>query len=345
MSKKKKALAIFIVVVVIAVVITLGIGSSWFTNSDLRTWFGKGKDKGGESTTVKVFAVSDSGDVMQQYGVYEMPAALTIIPNDNSQFTSSNEVTLVTSLNGNVSYTYYFENPVSTWASGKTANDFVAVKPVSDDGKQVKLISKGAFGESIILKAIQDGSDKFATCKLDYLQSITSTGKVSLGGSDATDDANIESAVSFGLGTVRGTVSLTSALLTLDESFTNKFNEYLNFDVTIEAYRYDLKNSTVELLDNYVVVTDGQLRYSMFIKGFDGFTQNQKDGVYFAWYNAYKAYVTNNIYIDIFVNYSYKGNVISAAVEESDIPGGRFTGWVFYDEMLSDEIIHDNATN
>ncbi len=336
-----------------------------------------------DNTAGEVFAVSDTGTIMREGGVYEMPESITVIPrtfkiktrdmdgaaggaiggattggttsggttsgdidNDVSTETSSGEITLVASLknsyikNADFNFTYSFENSNSAWANGKQVANYIGMQQSYDSeiqGGQVRLRLKEAFVEPIIVKATLEGSDAFATCKVIYLQR-TDIDTVSLGGSDATDEANIECAVSYGTGTVKGDVTLKSAMLTLDGSFIDKVKNYLNFDVTFKAYKFD-STSKVEASDKYITVTDGTLQYSMFISGFDSLTQSQKDAVYYAWDKAYTAYGSNNnIYIDIALDFGYKGNVIYTT-DKMDELGGAFSGYLYASELTHDVIL------
>ena len=342
MNKKTlRGLTAIGIAIAFGVVIAAAVGSSRFTNRNVLTWFnswGKGTANtdapNADFEQVKTYAVTGDGEKLSDNGVYEMPKSMTIISNFTSAENPSFELTLGVKSDVAVNFVCFFEDPTSAWASGKGISDYASIKQT--DKSKARLTIKAAFGEPVIIRATA-GSEP-TSCKIDWLQNVRTAGEITLGGSDATDEANIEATVIYGLGTVRGRAELASALLTLDGEFIDRVNQYLSFDIRFTGYGYDAVNATVELSDRYLVITDGELNYGMFIKDFDELAQGQKDAIYFAWNKAYLDMKSrNNVLIDVSVNYNYCGDTITR-ITESDIPGGAFTGDLRWSEIKTDKL-------
>lgn len=72
-----------------------------------------------------------------------------------------------------VDWSVSFVNQSSTWASGKTASDYVTVTPTSDGALTATVECLSAFGEQInVTVTSRDNADASATCVCDYLKPV-----------------------------------------------------------------------------------------------------------------------------------------------------------------------------
>lgn len=72
-----------------------------------------------------------------------------------------------------VDWSVSFVNQSSTWASGKTASDYVTVTPTSDGALTATVECLAAFGEPInVTVTSRDNADASATCVCDYLKPV-----------------------------------------------------------------------------------------------------------------------------------------------------------------------------
>ena len=72
-----------------------------------------------------------------------------------------------------VDWSVSFVNQSSTWASGKTASDYVTVTPTSDGALTATVECLSAFGEQInVTVTSRDNADASATCVCDYIKRI-----------------------------------------------------------------------------------------------------------------------------------------------------------------------------
>ncbi len=167
-----------------AMTIFVGVGSSWFTNWQVKTWFnywwqgpqipseGDNPDNpsGGlvdiaEENGIKLMVAQVAPEDFEDYGV--SPAAdtaytLTATVNDGA-------------FDKSVVWGVSFANPSSDWASGKNITDYATITPATDYGLTATLTVKQAFGERIIVKvASYMDMTVNATCNVEYLKKMTS---------------------------------------------------------------------------------------------------------------------------------------------------------------------------
>ena len=156
-----------------------------------------------------------------------------ISPIAETAFTLSATISPEDAANHGVDWDVNFDNPNSTWASGKNANDYVVMTP-SADTKSNTISCLQPFGNAIIVTAkSQDNPDISATCRLEYSQKVTAATlnigniKVNLGGT-----TEIKYEVSQA---VNGPGGVITADITMNDVYTIAENYAKNVTFTIPS--------------------------------------------------------------------------------------------------------------
>lgn len=234
--KKSTLKAISAVAVLGALGLSLGAVSSWYTNWNTSTWFGRGStvtennspnpDEGENNLVItpndsdsvmslKVARLMSSGDVnAQSLDSYVITA--TIEPAD---------VTYPI-----VTWSAAWTDSSSTWATDKNVYDYVSVE---EDGLECTVSAIEAFGEQITITcAYFDDLDINATCTVDYIQRLQlphggghmdikryfPTGNTSTQISINEEMHIRASGATYSVGTVRGEISWVSIVFSIPES-------------------------------------------------------------------------------------------------------------------------------
>lgn len=189
--------------------LTAGIGSSWFTNGNIKTWFnswGKGKqeivqpnipdnpdnpnnsdnsDKDNPElpnvdgkTAESLFQVTPivtSNKLMRMTAVASLPEDYGLSTQaENSVFTLTASIDPFETTDQTVSWEMIWANSSSSWASGKSVNDYVELTIPEEGAKTVTLKAKQAFGERIrVISTANSNPDATAYCVLDYAKRVT----------------------------------------------------------------------------------------------------------------------------------------------------------------------------
>ncbi|HIU00628.1 MAG TPA: hypothetical protein IAB64_01430 [Candidatus Coproplasma excrementavium] len=189
-STKNAIAAVVAIVLAVAIVIACGVGSSWFTNSDIATWFNSwGK---GEQTEQPDKETPDDEQPVDEGGIVvgESQGAISLMSSVATVTTAAGETRVagqtVTVQNPEDAVTY-------TWSlsmSGGSASDYVTLSATT--GTSVTVTPKAAFGTPITLTctATFDGETlSTATVKLDYKKRISG---ISLNGVTVQDGGSYE---------------------------------------------------------------------------------------------------------------------------------------------------------
>lgn len=192
--KKSTISAIAAVSVAGALVVGLGAVSSWFTNWDTKTWFGRGGDNStvqpdipddprepvtGDGTTKDGAVVSN----VECNGIRLLSAKLPVAAyaangvseQSDTAYTITATVEPAETTNKAVDWSIAWTNAESSWASGKTVTDYVTVTPSASGSLTATVECKQAFGEQVIVTCTsRDNSELTATCTVDYMKKITS---------------------------------------------------------------------------------------------------------------------------------------------------------------------------
>lgn len=225
-STKNVIVAVVALILAAAIVIACGVGSSWFTNSDIATWFnswGKGEqtelpdeetpEEGGENGAVIEESESNGVALMSAKIDTADYANYGVSTQAETAYTITAEVSgsdgLAGSVSKKVTFSAKFKTPSSSWATGKNVDDYVTVTPTGDNTATVACL-KG-FSEQIIVTATSDvDPSKSGSCTVDYVKRATSvkivSGKLDFNGANRTQ-LGIE--VEYTDGTLNSTVKIT----------------------------------------------------------------------------------------------------------------------------------------
>lgn len=178
-----KWVIVAIVLVAIIAAIVLGVLSSWYTNWDTSTWFGRGEtveeETGETDPEVGGAVIGESvGTGMVLASASISPASYEdygVSPMAETAYTLTATITPATADNKNVDWSVAWANASSSWASGKTVTDYVTVTPSSPGSLTATVECKQAFGEQVIVTCTsQQNADIKATCTVDYEEKISS---------------------------------------------------------------------------------------------------------------------------------------------------------------------------
>lgn len=297
--KKKSAMRIgaivFALVLLIGIVTAVGIGSSWFKNKNVRTWFNSwGKNKNGGTV-----AISSTGEKINAGGEYNMPQAITVMPlavsKETGQYVPSGEITLIANLSnefirGTFEFSSKFTESGTGWETDKNVSDYLQVTPSGSDTVKLKVLA--AFGAPIELTATLQGSDSAATCKIDYLKKFV--GDITMVAMYNSDGGNPDFGTNnkfvfdctLGTGTVASEdIALADCSISLTSGFAEEVKKNLKFDITFTERI--LSGACVPDSEREFSFKNVQFDYSDFIKDFNTFSEQQKNAVYYAWYKGF----------------------------------------------------------
>lgn len=247
---------IIVLILTAGIVLACGIGSSWFTNKDFKTWFnGWGQNKpiegdipGNDDNTDNTTDGSGNAVISdgESYGVTLLSAKLPrsayeangIDPQADTAFTLTATVEPANADNKKVTYSISWKNPSSTWAEGKNISDYLTLSQSADGGLTATLTCKKAFGEqAIVTVTSQAVATVNATITVDYRKKLLGvTGDIFDGNTSTVKVWNTTSAITvpknyeWSDGTISDyvyedtsmTVSVSSALKTsLNSVFTD----------------------------------------------------------------------------------------------------------------------------
>lgn len=186
--KKGTLTAIIVILLAAIIVLVCGIGSSWFTNGDIATWF----NSWGKGTEQEQPADEEQGEEQEQGGMLveegdsngislmsaEIPvedfAANGISPMAETAYTLTATITPDNADDKAVDWSVAFVNPESEWATGKTVTDYVTVTPTSDGALTANVECLQAFGEQIsVTVTSRDNESATANCTVDYAKRVT----------------------------------------------------------------------------------------------------------------------------------------------------------------------------
>lgn len=357
MLKLIKKIVIFVLVIAVIAGIVAGVIylSKTLTLSE--------PDEGSKDNGYVIAAISGEGEKLYAGGTYSMPEAMTIVADapKPGEYSPEGEITVTAAvnnayINGIYDFTYYFivgsDEYAAKWATGKDAGDYISVIPVSSDSAKVTLLAP--FGAPIEIKAQLVGTDSTATCRVDYLHKLAEVYKFHFSElSDNYFDAYAENdgAAPLDFGNTGKLVTaawfphrnpsmvtskaiISDCTLSLNSKFVESLKSYLNFDITVKelnvkasanSYKYrDFGDDGSYKIEGYEFEFE-TLEYSTFIEGFNRFSEQQKQAVYYAWHTAFTnlGYLNN---IDMQLNtmqVTYLGIVIN---EYYDLPADYFVG-------------------
>lgn len=271
----------------------LGVVSSWYTNWDTSTWFGRG---GGNSTVQPDdpnkpdvgYDMGHDGAIITVGGGNGIRLTSAKLPvsayaaNGVSQYADTAYILTATvspsdATNTALDWSVAFVEPDSEWATGKTVTDYVTVTPTADGASTAAVECKQAFGEQVIVKCVStDNPDAYATCTVDYsvkiLSSVFGGSHVSGIGADnfSSDNTNLGSACGvLNVGTMYAFfANSTMSFGTLGNSFTREITFTPTTDIM--GYLPGRESHSVAIEHNKTQWVDEALINAMFGSGVYG---------------------------------------------------------------------------
>lgn len=176
--KKSTISAIAAVSVAGALVIGLGAVSSWFTNWNVKTWFGRGGDSSTEQPETP--KTDELVKVVDQSGIKLMAKAVAVEDYEANGIASEAEYsyTLTATVspefadNKALDWSVSWVNENSEFASGKTVTDYVKVVELSD-GTSARIDCYQPFGSQISVRCVsQDNPNAYGVCLVDFQKKL-----------------------------------------------------------------------------------------------------------------------------------------------------------------------------
>lgn len=340
----KKAIAFIVGVLLLAVAyvitsLSLGLGTgapAW----NPKDWgkAGSTADGGDPTPTARTLAISSDGSEIKNGCKYSMGRSavngITYLSetNNNQTYVPDGEIYVTAELaneyiNGAFDYSVKFANENAEWAVGKVADYYVSVEAVAGNSSMAKLRYLAPFSEQIILTATLRGTDSSDSCTIDCVKVVTSF-QLYYGSNDFDDGNSFDIDVGLGTGTVDGDFNFSSGSIKLKDDFISAFKSYLKFDVTVKIANFTAADVTD--IGTYYAVC-GDIRYSMFIEGFDNYDEAHKEAIYYAWYTAYESMNYNpnangNLFVSADFNYCYNGVKVKLYADSDVFAGCNING-------------------
>ncbi len=179
----KKSTISAIAAVSAAGVIALGLGAvtDWYRNWNAKSWFnywGKGApvqqpvDPDTPDTPDEPSKPVDRPENPVAVSSIRMASSVTYSAGNSSMTTSIKAIVLpADAWDKSVNFTAAWNNPSSTWANGKTVDEYVTV---TANGATATVTCEQAFGEQIIITCTSvDNPEAVSTCTVDYEKRVT----------------------------------------------------------------------------------------------------------------------------------------------------------------------------
>lgn len=187
--KKARISGIVSVIVAMAIVLVCGIGSSWFTNGDITTWF---KNWGKEIEEVGIEEEKDdngkpvtdeNGEELPVDEPINLPKVMTFrsaesLDGKTAAYASVTVRVTVTPAETDVKSIVYraeWVNGTSAWAKGKTVTEYLSVTQTEENGTDAKIECLKPLGERIKITATvtsQDDASASAECIVDFAKRV-----------------------------------------------------------------------------------------------------------------------------------------------------------------------------
>lgn len=189
-----------------------------------------------ENNGISLCAAQLSNDEFESYNISETADTAYYIT------ATVNEDAVDKSIIGNISWA----NSSSDWASGKKISDYAKLTQTTQYGLEFTLEIKEAFGEPILIKVVACmDSNVNATAEVNYLkeiQSFTATinetlSSTAMGRLYVGDTINtITITPVFGVGTIQGTISDCTTVMTLNDYIKTNLQAALNAGSGTSSY-------------------------------------------------------------------------------------------------------------
>lgn len=325
--------------------LTAGIGSSWFTNGNIKTWFnswGKGKQEitsTPDNENNVIITPDDSNGLIQ---LTSAPLMLMSADGVERVVPDSYVITAIAETSDSTAqrftWSYAFADNSSEWASGKNVNDYGSFA-VSSDTKKLTVKAKQAFGEPIVITATSAVSlNASASCEMDYIKRVSSaTFVVNKGGSNMFElgnSNNFEIIPTYSVGTVAGDFSIGDIRAFLSSrlrdymtvTLGNEYVAYANFKECV--FTSDMALTPFSFMDyaGYIPYESaGQNTYNEMLR---------RANTYFS--------ASNDCYLEMTVDYTYSfnGNEVQSGTTlktDTKYSAGSLTPYTIVENVSLDE--------
>jgi len=235
----------------------------------------KAPDEQGESISTQPDVFDENGEEMVSGKVYAMAKTMSFTAPTMLSTTARSGITLeatvtpLTASNRTVDWSVDWVDPSSSFASGKTAANYIRVSPLTDGSTIATVTCLAEFGSQIkITVTSRDNPDASAVCTVDYRKRITgysvsffggsktvsdgATASVKLSSSNETALGDTTPSASYGIGTVAGeSVSLGSAFAFDPNEMSTMLKDY--YTSTVRAtLPYAMQLAIDGGIDDYV---------------------------------------------------------------------------------------------
>ena len=339
MAKCKKRLkvnwaaiaALVIVCVLVAGICCAGFASrddsgAWFRNWNLSTWhWSDASEEEPPKRDKGLIALTSDGEKMYAGRSYALPASMTLLnPQAKTADSTYAEGEFVIQarlsnpfIKGSYDWSVEFldtkivcpDGSTNSWTTDKTASDFVSVTALEDDSTSAKLKFIAPFGKQIKLSAQLKGTGKVGECVIDCLAESIYSG-ISSDFSDFDETNNFSAIFEYGLGTVKCEYYAEALNVVMQVDFKAAFLSYLTFEPQIQEIS---KTFSIKCWfeDGYLNFQTS-FTYLDFLPEFDGYSDNKKQAIYYAWYHAAES-VSDCAQYDYSISAYYNGQKITKA--------------------------------
>lgn len=280
--KKGTLTAIIVILLAAIIVLVCGIGSSWFTNGDIATWFnswGKGTEQEqpadeeqgeetgeeqeqggmlveeGDSNGISLMSVKIAAADYDEYGISPMAESAQLLTATITPDTAADKA---------VDWSVSFVNPSSEWSKEHSVTDCVTVTPTSDGALTATVECLQAFGEQVkITVTSRANSSATAECTVDYQKRLDSfTWSAAYDGSNFDDSTNIT-------WNFFGESDSTALTLPVYQFDTWGFHSFMTFEGNVIVPTWGVGTVDSELGNVYLYVNyDSGLKSAMASEGF-----------------------------------------------------------------------------
>lgn len=322
--KLKHFLGLIAAIIVAGIILAAAVGSSWFTNKNIKTWFNNwGQNKSETHNPADgPIAISNTGEAMYAGCTYVMPESLAFV-SAQSEEVNVGEVVITAELDNEYIADVEYEWEIDwTWTKNESFADsnrvedclevtvyqgetntahVKALKPFADTAVLVVKLKKDRFG-------FVGEADITAQCKIDYLSRPMLVG--ARGGSvssfydkanDVLSSASVSFAFEYSVGSVRGVMEFNEISCSMTDYFAELMKRYITFDFDYKTYNIpnakenadrkgydpdDIFNS--DKTQASIGFTFYTFELSDFIADFGQYNDKQIEALYYAWYNAFR---------------------------------------------------------
>lgn len=317
---------------IVYVITSLALGMQW---NPLK-WVNRDSAEQEEPNKTEIVAVSSDGKKLLTDNSYAMPQAMAFV-NKQSTYSKSKEFNVTAELsnqyiNGVFDWTVSFVNPSSAWATGKVAEYYVQVTPLSDGSATATIKYISSFNEPINVTATLRGTDKSDSCQIDCVKNLEMV-NVWCDATDFDDGVQGGCELEGTTGTVFAEYRVEDIYIQFD--FVDDVQKYLKFEIN-PIYYYHFKDELAseilhveEQSENRLQLSyysDTNLPYSAFIENFDAFDDEHKEAIYYAWYHAAKETGYMMIYLNLSLYVNGVDTGLSVNYEENHKISGAYFG-------------------